>query len=652
MNITPFGCYLNKMSNYIYIRINESYEKYNAVKVGCTTNILNRECITWEIVRGKFILVAELDCDCKYVEKILQDELIEDNIYLGGGTEFYNKIIISKVIPILDRILHPEEGRNIKYKLLSDDDIDCLERKLYNDKIDFRKEKQNEYLRDILIELEKFNKCFVKAPTGFGKTHLYYQIIKALGFNKILFLTPRRNLNIQLLESKYVSKYLNINDYDIIHFSHKKVISNNKEYPMKNYEMTNDKYIITCCYQSYNRLMRVKIDFDIVIYDEAHYISNWVYANNGPTNVLLSNISEYKIFASATPTENIEINQNIFGNIIEKVKVYELINNEILCNIITLVKKLDNIKKEYHDLKNLIIDCMNNFNKKKGIIYVNNTNNAKMLYDIMKKEINTYIYVSKNIDVDSELDKDIYDFENNDNPCIIIVVGKISYGYDNPFIDFICFGDPRQSDIDIRQILGRGLRWNKKLYPNKYLHVLVPLYKDEFGLYQTNESLKNYLNYIIGECGQDIIFKNADIGSNDCIIKNMSIQNNKIYEGEIIPFEILKEYSTNFYNMYSNFIRLLKNNKVYDENKYNEFKKRMPDIPDLCNLQNKYKKFNFQSIHPDANKYYSDKKQALEAIKNIDKSVNNKKILPNKKIMLYNCNPLIPPYNLDLYYGL
>ena len=64
-------------------------------------------------------------------------------------------------------------------------------------------------------------------------------------------------------------------------------------------------------------------------------------------------------------------------------------------------------------------------------------------------------------------------------------------------IDFICLGDPRQSDIDIRQILGRGLRWNKQTYPNKLLHLLVPLYKNEFGEYSEYGHLKKYLDYII-----------------------------------------------------------------------------------------------------------------------------------------------------------
>jgi hypothetical protein len=106
-------------------------------------------------------------------------------------------------------------------------------------------------------------------------------------------------------------------------------------------------------------------------------------------------------------------------------------------------------------------------------------------------------------------------------------------------------------------------------------------------------------------------------------------------------------------------MRLLKNNNVYDENKYNDFKRKIPDIiPELYNLQSKYKKFNFQSIHPDASKYYSDKKQAIEAIKIAENKLINEyddyyDFLQNEKnSFIKKLNPLIPLYNLDLYYGL
>jgi hypothetical protein len=36
------------------------------------------------------------------------------------------------------------------------------------------------------------------------------------------------------------------------------------------------------------------------------------------------------------------------------------------------------------------------------------------------------------------------------------------------------------------------------------LHLLIPLYKNEFGAYSDYSHLKKYLDYIIGECGHAI----------------------------------------------------------------------------------------------------------------------------------------------------
>jgi superfamily II DNA or RNA helicase len=189
--------------------------------------------------------------------------------------------------------------------------------------------------------------------------------------------------------------------------------------------------------------------------------------------------------------------------------------------------------------------------KKKGIIYVNDCKNAENLYKLLQKQdkLNVYIYISKEIEVENSDDTCIKIFEQDKKQCIIICVGKIGYGYDNDFIDFICLGDPRQSDIEIRQIIGRGLRWKKEVYPNKLLHLLIPLYKDEFGNCSKNEHLKKYLDYIIGECGKDIIFKNNGI----VVVGNNKESPNEgtDYDGDNIPTEILNEYCTTGYNKYT-----------------------------------------------------------------------------------------------------
>ena len=46
------------------------------------------------------------------------------------------------------------------------------------------------------------------------------------------------------------------------------------------------------------------------------------------------------------------IKENIFGKLIDEVKIYELMNEKILCDIKTIIKKLDdkNNKKNYVNL--------------------------------------------------------------------------------------------------------------------------------------------------------------------------------------------------------------------------------------------------------------------------------------------------------------
>jgi len=603
---------------YIYIRSDITNNSDNVCKLGQTENIANRDATykTGEYTKGKFLLVIQI-IDNLFthiiVEILLQKQFSQFHKKKDGGNEFYKLDIIQEIIPFLER-------ENIKHKVLSEEEINKLlaeynKQKEKPPELILRIFYQDIYLKEVVENLKEYEKVFIKAPTGFGKTHLYYKIIKELKLNKILFLTPRRNLNQQITENKY-SFYIAEDNYKIGHYSDDTI---NKTLFIKKYSKL-DKFIMTSCYQSNNKLLKLikeyKIIFDVIIFDEAHFITNWSNKEDN-INKFLDNtkITKYRIFGSATPTEEIEENEDIYGSIVEKVKIHELINNEILCDIETIIKKLDNKKKEYHNLKDLIISTMTKYNKKKGIVYVNNCKNAKILQKLMdtQEKIKSYIYVSKDYEDFDECDKDITNFENNENPCIIIAVGKISYGYDNDFIDLICLGDTRQSCIDIRQIIGRGVRWNKLTYPDKLLHLLIPLYKDEFDKYPKNETLKNYLDYIIGECDKDIIIKNSDM----CFVsgKKDVIKDGKNYEGDNIPTEILADYSTTGYTKYTKFQSFLIKNKIYDEITYNEIYQNNNWMTPLNKLKQKYPKFGFINIHPDRNIFYTNKK---DAIKNYD----------------------------------
>jgi len=665
----------------LYVREHEAFDIYDACKLGITQNISNRETtyITSEIRRGEFSHVFEVP-----LEKLLRAELWlrydfkNFNVYIDGGTEFYKKSIIPLIIEQLKK-------RNIEARQLSLEEIESIKRKEYVNQRkkhlanliakqlketiprplphclqnNLRNELQASYEEPINNALITYNRATIKAPTGFGKTHLYYKAIVKCNSARVLFLTPRLMLNHQIVEEKY-SFYIKHGNYEIIHYSD--IESKDKEKIIKKLLISNEKFIMTSCYQSQNSLLKIirQIDivFDLIIFDEAHFITSWINPENMSEFLTNNNITKYRLFGSATLPECIEITPVIFGPVIEKVKVYELINQELLCNIETIVKQLENKKREYHNLKELIVESMIKYNKKKGIIYVNDCKNAENLYKLFQKQdkLNVYIYISKEIEVENDSDTDLKTFEDDKEQCVIICVGKIGYGYDNDFIDFICLGDPRQSDIDIRQIIGRGLRWKKEVYPNKLLHLLIPMYKDEFGNCSKNEHLKKCLDYIIGECGKDIIFKN----NGNVIIGNKKEgpRDGTSYDGANIPTEILNEYCTTGYNKYTDFLRFLKSNLIYDEISYNKLKEKQTWIVELGGLQTKYPKFCFRHIHPKNIDYYWDKKEALRAYElmnnkladTIGKEKYRKYTSQQKLEKINELDKKIPPIKFDLYY--
>ena len=650
-------------NGYVYLRDNEWYIIKKLIKCGISFFTKDREngYITGEPIKGEYINIIEIPL--KYnlhdVDKEIKLHFKKLHIYLGGGTEFYSRDIIN----LLPEYLQSNyEGRNLSK--IEINEIERKERILFGLEIEENKsteeikrdQLQKNYIEELVHELNINKKAFLKAPTGFGKTHIYYKIILEMKCKKILFLTPRILLNEQIVEDKY-SFYIKTDISQIL-----QILQFNSVYSNK--VQITENCLVTCCYQSGNKLLNYikqnNFVFDLIIFDEAHFITSWTDSDKQINELLSdSNITKYRLFGSATPTEKIESQPLLYGKIIEKVKIYDLINEELLCNIETIIKQLNEKKSEYHNLKDLIINSMVKYNKKKGIIYVNTCKNARSLYDLLntQQKIKSYLFISGNEFEKNKNQCVIKKFEKNKNQCVIICVGMISYGYDNPFIDFICLGDPRQSDIDIRQIIGRGLRWNKQLYPNKLLHLLVPLYRDEFGNCSKNEHLKKYLDYIIGECGQDIIYKSDGTASVRCdkfMKKNMQLD----YDGENIPIEILNEYCTTGYNKFTDFKKFLKANQIYDELSYNLLRKKQKWIIPIGEIIIKYPKFCFRDIHPNNIIYYWNKNKAIEAtiiaknllIKKMGRD-NYSELTHDQLIKKYNLiDNKIPNIDIDLYY--
>jgi len=616
---------------------------------------------------------------CYQIDNMIKIKYDEYRIKAKGGIEFYesykvtqeviedyfnqNNIVWEKLYEVIDEDSNftLEDCDNLKYD--TEQNIYYSKKKqIIQDK---RDRLQNEYGEDIINNLNKYNKVLVKAPTGFGKTVVIYKSINKLKSNNILIFTPRLNLNKQFVEAKY-TKHL-INNYVYKQYSNSKEDDQYKNNLIKEISFSDENTILLSCYHSRKSLIKnikeYNLIFDLVIFDEAHFISGWIEKIKDETNTdeifLLNNNTHFtnRIFTTATPVDDMILNNTIFGNLVEKVKIYELVNDQILCNIETIIKKLDNKKYEYSDLSKLVEKSMIRYEKRKGIIYVNDCKNATNLYNIMKNDniIKPYLYISKEVDdIDSEEEKD--NFEITGDKAVIIAVGKIGYGYDNDDIDFICFGDSRTSDIDIRQIIGRGLRWNKTSYPDKILHVLVPCYKNELEQYDDNRALDAYMNYIISEYGNDDISKIViNYNSNE----TNDNREGKKYDGSDVPIEIYKNWCTTGHNMYSKFMVFLKLNNIIDEISYNNIYKLNNDwMKNLGELRTKYPKFCFRDIHPNNKNYYWNKEEASDAheiCKN--KLFNNigiddfSELTFDQLIIEYNLiDNKIPTVDIDLYY--
>lgn len=693
---------------FLYIKLNSEYSHY--FKGGFTecperrlhdgfTEHLHKS--TYETIYKITQNSSNVKCPDRIIFNLANRESICPNIsklkvlIKDGGTEFidnFNKEIFKKCIEedlllfgiTVEKMPDAEVARiNETRPILNKEDniIEELYKQLELTKIDsyeniLRNKIQEQYVTDIINELNKYNRVSVKAPTGFGKTAIMYKTINILKPINILILTPRINLNHQFIDDKY-TKYLNIK-YNYYRYSNGYITniyddSNNIDLSQNN--------ILVACYQSRKTLIkyieRYSINFDLVIFDEAHFISGWTDKIKDETKIeekyLLNNISiKNRIFTTATPV--IEMTPNIFGKVIEKVAIYELVNEQILCNIETIIKKLDNKKQEYGDLSKLIIKSMIQYNKKKGIVYVNSCKNAENLFKLMKtqREVIPYIYISKdkitlidkiNIDNDENVEmmeyinmkEQLFQFEKCCEKSVIIVVGKLGYGYDNSWIDFICFGDSRTSDIDIRQIVGRGLRWDKILYPNKILHILVPCYKNELNDFEENKALDAYMNYIISEYGIDNINK---IIINKSDETNESERSGKQYKGEDIPIEIYKNWCTTGHNMFTKFILFLKINNINDEITYNKLKENHEWLISIGKIKEKYPKFGFRLIHPNNINYYWNKKDAEQSFEFNDNKLKEelgkekyKKLdFANKLYKISKMDIKIPNIDFNLYY--
>ena len=511
----------------------------------------------------------------------------------------------------------------------------------------------------------KVSKFCLELATGGGKTYIVYKILSMILPDVIIIFSPRKKINTQNVDKKYLS-LLN-NQYEIFNCS----IDKNFEVFKNKCQQENKKIIIIGCPQSkakeniYEIIYTYNLNNILIWYDEFHHtIENWIdtLEDNRHNKFYLqdNNKIKYRIFTSASPDKNkVKENTNIFRELHSPIKVKDLISQGWLCPLIPMAY-YDN--ENDLNISNYILENFNLYNKEWGLSFHNCRNNAYYLfykhyeqYKNKKTIIKPYLLIGddfKTPDLDLNYNyRNIKNYESN-KYSIGYVVQLYNMGYDYNKIDFEIFSDKKLSHKDIIQCIGRTLRPDKlgKNGKNKYKTsvLLLPIFIDNIEKHKYKKIIE-VIKYLIFDMGIEIdeIIKPINLNT----ITNNTYSNELNYEG----VNNIKAQIIDLLNISMNTDRLINfciNNNIKNQAQYNEFKKINSYLKLKDNIY-EYKGFKWKPIiDPNSIKYYKTKQICNEKKDELLNNLNEEQIedFENDGYKFLNTlDPKFPPF-IDLNY--
>jgi superfamily II DNA or RNA helicase len=289
---------------------------------------------------------------------------------------------------------------------------------------------------------------------------------------------------------------------------------------------------------TYDSLVKMYIETipDLIICDESHHL---VSDNNKLTNKiidknLLKTINPNKyLFMTATPltitktNENSPItkiysmeNENIFGKCFYEYTFYDGIQDKcivpfdiLVCDKLILKNNNPTTDIEKQNIYlNVVIEQMLKsiimFNLKRTIVYISNQEKAKKMKEMVENVIvNNNDYNNIGVkwiiseDPNSVKTKTIkwftYTNDNKDSK-ILISVNIFDEGIDIPICDSVLFAEPRHSETQIVQNIGRALRMHiNKTKAYVILPVYVPKNIDEKNTLEGFSDIRNICNKLL-----------------------------------------------------------------------------------------------------------------------------------------------------------
>lgn len=484
---------------YIYLRSHVSYIKSNIIKVGMTSDLVNRDCVyaTGEEYRGKYEYIYKFKYEIiKIVDNHIKKYFKHLNHYKGGSTELFKTNIINELeeffnlhsyeytkflVEDIERLYKEIEDR-IKQDINEDID-DELDENLNSDYCSIKPREDQIEIINKSIEYFKYNdKGILALCCGFGKTIISLLILKKLNVNKILVLVPS-----VILIDQWIDKI-------------KQIFTNKKINKFDN--VIKDCDIIVTIYHNSKKIKDKNFKFDFVVLDECHHLTSINGINDTNSNFLHSLKLNTKFQLSLTATcKKLKNNSNtidnynthFFGSIIDNKNIKYGIENNIITdfNIQLMILDKDNI--EYNN------DILHAFNNKKLyiaafialnnlklglskhiLIYANSIENTNIIINYINLFIFNKIFTFGNdfkfISYTSK-NKNNINIINDYKLTILISVYALGEGFDMPRLDTVIFSENMISEIRIIQSALRPCR--KYLSKNKAL-IILPMLCDNF----------------------------------------------------------------------------------------------------------------------------------------------------------------------------
>lgn len=479
---------------------------------------------------------------------------------------------------------------------------------------------QSDIIKHCIECLEKHKKCYIDLPTGAGKSCISYNIIKWFRPLLVIIITPRNIINEQNVKNDYLQ--ILDDDYEVTNGISSKIVK---------------KTIVVSCIHSYAKICKGIIENDLrdifIWFDESHWgLDSWCYDEKNEYKQFLLNDDKHiahRIFTTASPDKEFILkNKKTFGELYSPIKVKELISQEWLCNIKPYIFSMHQADP------NIALFNLEGFeNKHYGFSFHNCKTNAcalfrkhLSLYTSNKTTIKPFLLVSSYDDLDTKDIELAYDYKDvkvfeKSEYSLAYVVSQYNMGYDFNKIDVIYISDPKMSDQDIKQTIGRGMRPDRLgadgCNLNKELHVYIPVFVDDDNAKQFNKTKEvlRYLLYDIELTKSEITFMHTANEKNS--EKERSTRN---YDGkedvEAMLWDLIKNDNKSMWNLRKLTDHLCQNS-IHNQQDYNDYVLKNEELCLPGNIFVEYTDFAWYNTYKQDECPYYSKKECVESVKRL-----------------------------------